>query len=717
MFAPFLISEFKTGLFSYLQPWMSPRDSFSESENVYVNRGCVFSREGLELLNRRYTAIYVDTVSQTYSMTLPDIAPNTIEIDGGAYKYSQKSDGTFQRVSGTETLTIGFNPHTKVLAITFSSSVSRQFFVSFCEIGKPIRAIIPFADQESQGYGHILVDDDGLCVFFNGQRAPNTRVDQLGAMFKDKQTTFSFTIPWEFHANTLKATFAIHGNKTEIAYNNGFAPKGDVSAITYNTVTKVVSGTLAKGAKPGDHVRFSLLPTSTLKGAGGLVSWDASRNYVAISNRVDRILFFNIANRTLSRPFMPIVEEALWRGENQIRRAGVVKFYKNRLLLLDTEIENAAGQNGRWQQSVRWSAPFLQQGSIYSHWNFVADRNYGGEYSPDTNAIAIGCGPVRDKMVVWYTEDVYAMEPTGISQAAFVFNKINSSKFATCPFSVTDLDTTTQIFGSRGYLQSDGVSVSRIDLSVPDYYERIDFGRRDRISSFRFSGEDNRICTLYPSYRSPDGECDRMLVYNFVEETFSEYVWGRPTLSCLGAVRAEKLRVWAEMKNYKFTPETAGFTFSSFASRTSERIPVAGGMHGELYALRGETDWNPDTGEDESIQWSFKTCRFGPYIDQGLNSFFGYIDFYFEGFGAPTGVIMDIYVDGHILPSKTVDFFLEAPLKVQTFRRVHLQVTGQFIELRIRSNASLKYKNRLKLLGLILWAEEAGEIRDVRALI
>lgn len=666
----------------------------------------------------RYCRSFVSTYRLKFSsISIPAMIGYSIEVEGDDFKYRQQSDGTFRKLSGATNLTLTYTQQTRILTIQFPSAVSRQFFVSYNASGKPLRAIIPFADQESQGYGHILVDDDGMCLFFNGQRAVRLGVDQLGALFKAKQRNFSFTVPWDFHLDSLKLIFTIAGNRTEITYNNGFSPQGDVQTISYNPVTKVISGTFNKDPRDNDGVRFTLFPRSIFQGNGRLVSWDSSRNFVAISNGVDRVLFFNIGNRTISRPFLPITEEALWKAENQIRRASYVKFFKNRLLLLDTEIENAGGQNGRWQQSVRWSTPFLDQNSLYSHWNFVSDRNYGGEYSPDTNAVVVGCGPVRDKMVVWYTEDVYAMEPTGVSQAAFVFNKINSSKFATCPFSVTDLDTTTQIFGSRGYLQSDGVSVSRIDLAIPDYYENIDFLRRDKISSFRFSGEDNRICTLYPSYRSPNGECDKMLVYNFVEETFSEYNWGRPAVSCLGAIRAEKIVTWAEMKNYKFRPQVAWFAFSWFASRVSERIPVAGGMQGELYALRGETDWNPTDQVEEPIQWSFKTCRFGPYIEKGLSSLFGYVDVYFEGFGSPTALLVDIFVDGGTEPVDTKDFILEAPVKTQTFYRVHLNVLGQFIELRFRSNASLPYRNRLKMLGLILWAEEGGEIRNISGLL
>lgn len=717
MGSPFLISEFKTGLFSYLEPWVSPRDSFTESSNIYVNRGCVFSREGLELVNHRFYSNRVTSDSNQFSTTLPGSIKGSVEIYSDKFYYYESSDGTFKKASGVENLVISLDSKTKLLNIQFPSASSRVFFISYNAPGSPIRAIIPFTDQESQSYGHILADDRGICVFLNGKRVPDLPVDQLGLLFKGKQKNFTFSIPWDFDLSSLVLTFKVAGNTTTIPYKNGFTPAGDVQSLTYNATLKTVSGTLSKDPVDGDWVRFQLFPTRTLTGSGGLVSWDSSRNFIAMTNGVDRILFFDVSKRTLSRPFLPITEDALWKGENQIRRAHYLKFYKNRLVLFDVEVENAGAQNGRWKQSVRWSTPFLDQTGIFSHWNFVSDRPYGGEYSPDTNSYVVSCGVVRDKLVVWYTRDVYVMEPTGTTQVPFVFNKISNSKIANCPFSATDLDTTTQIFGGRGYLTSDGVSVSRMDLNIPDYYKKIDFTRRDRINSYRFSGDDNRICTLYPSFKSPNSECDRMLVFNFVENTFSEYNWGKPKASCLGEIRAEQVVTWEDMKNYLFRPDTAWFSFDSFASHVSEDIPVVGGMEGQVYALRGHSDWNTQTQAAEGIDWSFKTCQFSPFLNDGQMSYFSYMDIYFEGFGQPTPIVLDIFINGSKKPSKSVDFSLEAPIEEESFRRVHLQVSAYFVAFRFRSDPSVPFRAPLKLLGFAFYARPGGTAKNVKALL
>src|SRR6266404_9907340 len=43
---PFLISEFETGLSTYLQPWMRPKDAFDPLVNAYTYRGELNKRNG-----------------------------------------------------------------------------------------------------------------------------------------------------------------------------------------------------------------------------------------------------------------------------------------------------------------------------------------------------------------------------------------------------------------------------------------------------------------------------------------------------------------------------------------------------------------------------------------------------------------------------------------------------------------------------------------------
>ena len=45
-FQPYLISEFKTGIYTYLQPWIRPNDAFEPLINAFINRGVINKRAG-----------------------------------------------------------------------------------------------------------------------------------------------------------------------------------------------------------------------------------------------------------------------------------------------------------------------------------------------------------------------------------------------------------------------------------------------------------------------------------------------------------------------------------------------------------------------------------------------------------------------------------------------------------------------------------------------
>lgn len=712
---PFLISEFKTGLFSYLEPWVSPKDSLRESKNVFVSRGCIVSRSGLDLIDHRFFYKRFSTTSNIFSTTLPDIIPNSIEVFSSNFLYKQNSKGSFYKADGNEILQISFDPSSSDLSITFPSNSSRSFFVSYCVLGSPIRAIIPFLDQESLKYGYLLADDSGLCLFVNGARKPDLLVDQLGLLFSQGVRSGSITIPWDFDPSSLVVTVNISGVPQSFSYNNGFSPSGHVQALSFNPGNKVLSFTLSVDPKPGDSLRFSLFPDQIFTGTGSVISWDSSRNYIAITNGADPILFFDIATNTISRPALPITNQALLSGTNQIKTAKYLRFYKNRLLLLDVEVVNAGGQNGFWRQSVRWSSLFLDQNSIYSHWNFVSDKPYGGEYSPDTNSQVVSCGVVKDKLVLWYTRDVYIMSPTGSPQSPFVFHKISNSKVAKCPYSSTDLDSTTQMFGNKGYLESDGVSVSRFDFKIPDFYKTIDFSQFDKIMSFRFSGDETRIATVFPSYDSPNGECDRMLIFNLIDESFAEFSWDEPTVSCLGHIYSAQVDIWESMKD-RTLEQAKKFTFSSFSPFVDEDLHVAGGMHGELYALRGVSDWNSSLKKKEPISWSFKTTDFSPFLEEALMSYVSCIDIYFVGDGLPMYVILDVFVNGSEAPCKSQPFVLEAPRGQFSFRRVHVQVAASFISFALRNDPSVPSFSSLKISGYSFFARPGGQNKNLRAI-
>lgn len=96
-FQPYLISEFKTGISTYLQPWQRPADAFEPLVNAYVNRGVINKRAGYSQFGNTLAdgnpvmgvMSYLDETTGSYSL----LAATTVHL----YLYNAGSN-TFGNV-------------------------------------------------------------------------------------------------------------------------------------------------------------------------------------------------------------------------------------------------------------------------------------------------------------------------------------------------------------------------------------------------------------------------------------------------------------------------------------------------------------------------------------------------------------------------------------------------------------------------------------------
>lgn len=79
-YTPYLISELKTGISTYLSPWMRPADAFDPLVNAYVNRGAITKRNGFS----------------QFGATLADAKPVM-----GIMRYVNESTGANQLLAAT----------------------------------------------------------------------------------------------------------------------------------------------------------------------------------------------------------------------------------------------------------------------------------------------------------------------------------------------------------------------------------------------------------------------------------------------------------------------------------------------------------------------------------------------------------------------------------------------------------------------------------------
>lgn len=107
-FQPFPIAEFKSGLLTYNEPWVRPRDAFEPLQNAYVYRGSIYKRGGTTLFGRmkycNYQIIYTAAIAANGSVISGTTAgANALNhpLDGGAGKLVVKMTTS----AGLETFT------------------------------------------------------------------------------------------------------------------------------------------------------------------------------------------------------------------------------------------------------------------------------------------------------------------------------------------------------------------------------------------------------------------------------------------------------------------------------------------------------------------------------------------------------------------------------------------------------------------------------------
>ena len=108
---PYLISEFKTGIYTYLQPWIGPKDAFEPLVNAYVYRGTVNKRAGYS----------------KFGETLPDGKPVM-----GIIQRINEATGAIQLVVASTVNLYYYDPGTKTYILvgappTFTGNITNFF--------------------------------------------------------------------------------------------------------------------------------------------------------------------------------------------------------------------------------------------------------------------------------------------------------------------------------------------------------------------------------------------------------------------------------------------------------------------------------------------------------------------------------------------------------------------------------------------------------------
>jgi hypothetical protein len=722
-FQPFLISEFKTGLFNYLEPWIRPVEAWDPLSNAYIYRGSLFKRSGYDIFGRiEYTDnnIALGNGGHDYSGTLAvhPIVVGSFKPSDGIESFVDNGDGTLTGSAGG-TGTINYTTGAWTLHFNAVVVANTDIFASYePNVSRPIMGIKTWVSEANGDKTLIVFDTRRAAVYNNGTNSfdPIDSISQVLWVGDNSTLSISFTTGWSAVAPYINvwAPFSVSitdGTSTitddgagNLSAAGNFAAGGTVNYATgivhLNFVAPTTANITMSVLLSGDY--FS----GTSSNFFNATNWLAPAYYMTnpgvlyITNNVDRITIFD--GTSLSRPPFPITLAHKIAFINDIQTCLDIDVYKNRLTVQRPLL---VGESNPSAQSIRWSA-------INDPTNLVADvTGNGGELSAPTSDFIQSSEFLRDQLIVFFTNSTWTFRFTGSDFAPFRFDKINTSKSTNAPYGTIDYDERVTAMGSKGLIACDGVNVQRYDNAIVDQFLNINQNRFFQCFGLRFDTL-NQSWMLYPDAETNATLSTNILVYNFIENTWS--VYDLP-LSCLGLYIVTADKTWNDFSTTSANPtawDQADFQWNSYLLQGLAPTLLGGSLAGGyVYQMNdAEADHPTDNDIDVPIEASLTSARWNPFAGQGQKVQFGYIDVYYE---INTACVLELtfYVDNSEAPATTRTLTLDGPVNSDvSWKRIFINVVGEFLRMNIYNNQTEGFK----IIGLILWASPSGRLTPGR---
>ena len=340
-------------------------------------------------------------------------------------------------------------------------------------------------------------------------------------------------------------------------------------------------------------------------------------------------------------------------GTNVPSTCKLLLAHKNRLIALNT-YESSTRHPQRYRCSNVGS---------YSTWD---DDIYA---DADTVGWIIGASFVRGELMVFFERSVWWLRYTADPDVPFSWEKIADTEGVYATYSVVDFENESIGLGPTSWISCDGLQVTSIDEKIPDLV--VDMNPESIDLSYGFIADELRqyMCSFTSSAASYP---DRVLCYNYVDDTFSIFIM---QAYCFGYWSANDPPV---IDSY------AGTIDSYYDQKIDEKtlragypINLMGDRYGHINQLfDGTTDLALASDTTESIWARFKTKMLVPYPDE--ISKLGYVDIIGDA-NPDTSLVINFYKDYSSSPYKTSNVSFESSTG-GTKVRVRVRVMENAIE-------------------------------------
>ena len=732
-YKPYPIYDMKSGVRLDKEPWLIPKDAFVELFNAYLYHGVLKKRQGYEEFARLVHGVSAEDLHEGDGSTKTFAGHlNGYYSNSGSAVWSDDcadddtadftlTDCTMALSSGTYTIT--------------ETAATQE--VSIAMSGLTVGAIYEFSIDVKDGTGANILcnikatnnadDTDLATTYFRTNATSETRSVRWAATETTNKIEINLALGagetaivdnWSVYLQAVNGTTIRYndvdindGTETFTCASTGVLTGDAAGSGTLNLTTGAYTITLNAATAAGTDIEatYHYYPENEVMGIWELVQnngterliamdtkrlnrWDTTNEYftdVSLSDRwtgIDDDFFWacNFNNKVYMTNNIDRVtsyddtthENLLMdtNGDlsNNVATCLLLFNYKERLVALRTTEDGTA-----YPQRARWSAA---GGTDYSN---------GGYVDAPTEQFIIGAEFLGNDLIVFFERSIYALKYQINAKLPFIWVKIADTEGAAATFSIGAFTKELTALGPTGLIGTNGINDAyRIDIQIPDFTlnfasDYIKYCYNVMLDEIRQSWITYaRIGQTYP---------DRLIGYNYEDKA---YFTADNAFHCFGFWEAGADVTWEDDRSW----EECEFPWGDKTLQSGYPITLGGDRSGYIYQMNSGGD---DDGS--AIESIVQTGRWNPFIEQGENARFGYLEFLAETDSNIT-LTFEFYKNSENDYYKTQDVVLTGTGEKKWFR-ITVGETGFLHAVKIKNNAS---DQTYAIHAMMPWFKPAG---------
>lgn len=610
-YQPFLVADFKTGLFDAREPWLAPIDAFPELKNGQVFRGRLTKRQGyveygklaerVATVNAMDTGTDVITTSSAHGLSVGEYVQITQTTGSGLT--AEGHIGFVRSVPTTTTFTmeaIGSNGLFDISG-TYTSGGYVEKIQNYTKVGD-----ISGVSVSSQGIVTITIASHGLS---DGETVQvielSGGMDELNETIDTVTVTGTNTFVLDNVDARSYSAYSSTGKIAQISANNHVVGlneadiDGSASQLLALDVKRLYKWDVA------NELFIDLAGSDTFSGDESnlfqITSW---KGIAYMTNNVDRPYYYDNSGPTFAVVNMDIDGDA----SNEVTRVRFLFPFAGRMIALDTTEDGTA-----FPQRARWSALQTAWGGSIATAAAVWDEAVGGGFiDADTGESIVSFAFAKDRVVVAFEDSFWTLVDTGDVELPIRWERIDEDQIVNARFGSISWRQGGLFFGSSGLTAADNFTTQPFDVRIPNVVDDFDGSNQANIYASH-NREARQIWWLYPS--AGNSIPNKSLVYNTEDRNFSRY---ELEFMVMGQFSSSQDATWASIED---TWKQLQRPWFSFTTQAQNPIVLAGDKYGFVHQLnRG--------GTDNGIPISFEafSASVNPFKEQGKQARVGYID-------------------------------------------------------------------------------------------